>query len=154
MQARSFIAIVLGGELVPERLKGGRIGRQPPGAQDALGIGLGALIIESMAHLVANDAADRTIVDGSIGVWIKERRLQYRRREDNLIESRGVVGIYLLRSHPPPITIGRQIDTLQFPVPFEKPGPDPIAESVISVHFKCGIIAPLVRVSDLWPKRG
>ena len=63
--------------------------RAPPVAKHAVRIELAALVVEAVAHLVADDRADRTVIDRRIGVRIEERRLQDRRREGDLVGRAG-----------------------------------------------------------------
>src|SRR5256886_14931491 len=52
----------------------------PPLAQHAACVRLGALIIESVTHLVSDDAADAAVVDRRIRVGIEEGRLRSEER--------------------------------------------------------------------------
>ena len=63
--------------------------RGEPVAQIAVGIELAAPIVEAVAHLVADDAADAAIVDRVVRVGIEERRLQDRRRKHDFVASSG-----------------------------------------------------------------
>jgi hypothetical protein len=75
---------VLGTEHAGGPRKGGVL-RGPPVAQHAVAVGLAALVVEAVADLVADDAADAAVVDGRVGVGIEERRLQDGGREDDLV---------------------------------------------------------------------
>ena len=74
---------------------------RPPVADPAGFVELAAVIVEAVAHLVADDRADGAVVHRRIGVRVEERRLQDGGGEGDLVERRAVVGVDRLRVHPP-----------------------------------------------------
>ncbi len=61
---------------------------RPPVAQVAVAVRAAALVVEAVADLVADDAADGAVVDRLVRLGIEERRLQDGGREDDLVERR------------------------------------------------------------------
>jgi hypothetical protein len=78
---------------------------RPPVAQFASAVELRPLVIEPVADLVADHRSDTPVVDRVIGVGCEERRLQDRRREDDLVQHRMVVGVDRLGSHQPLVVV-------------------------------------------------
>ena len=68
------------------RLEGGGVGGRPPVAQRAGGVDGAALVVEAVGQLMADDTADRAIIERRVGVGIEDRRLQDRRREDDVAQ--------------------------------------------------------------------
>src|SRR4051812_48217331 len=58
---------------------------------------LTALVVEAVADLVADHRADRAVIDRRVRLGVEHRALQHRRREDDLVLERVVVGIDRLR---------------------------------------------------------
>src|SRR5215831_13673568 len=58
---------------------------RPPVANLTRFVELTPLIVEAVAHLVTDDSADRTVVDGGVRIRIEERRLQDRGGKSNLV---------------------------------------------------------------------
>src|SRR6266550_3373495 len=58
----------------------------PPVPHVAESVELPALVVEGVRHLVSDHGAHRTIIQSVIGIWIVEGRLQYSRREHDLVE--------------------------------------------------------------------
>src|ERR1700734_1165195 len=69
--------------------------------QIAAAVVLTALIVETMADLVADDGADAAIVGRIVRLGVEERRLQNRSREHDLIQLGIVIGIDSLSVHAP-----------------------------------------------------
>ena len=74
------------------------IGRSPPVVQVSVLVELTALVIKPVGHFVADYYPDTTVVDGIVGIEIKEGRLQNTGREANLVGAGIVVGIHRLRA--------------------------------------------------------
>src|SRR2546430_5416818 len=91
----------------------------PPVAQHAACVRLGALIIESVTHLVSDDAADAAVVDRRIRVGVEEGGLKDGGREHHLVERRIVVGVDGLGGHAPLAALGRSREALQLALPVE-----------------------------------
>ena len=82
------------------------VGR-PPVFQISLAVGAAALVVEAVGDLVADDRADRAVVDRIVGVGIKERRLKNAGGEDDLVHRRIVIGVDGRGGHVPFIAIDR-----------------------------------------------
>ena len=68
-----FERVVLGRKSIDELFEGRLVLRLPPGAQHAERIGFGPLVIEAVAHLVPDNAADASVVHGGVRGRVKER---------------------------------------------------------------------------------
>ena len=77
----------------------------PPVPQPPLTVTGRALIVETMADLVADHSADPAVVDCVVGVEGEERRLQDRSRENDFITQRMIVGVHGLRVHQPLVRV-------------------------------------------------
>ena len=86
---------------IAELVEGGAVGIGPPVTQRARGVGLGALIVEAMADLVADHPADRAVIDRDVVGQREERALEDARREHDLVLHRVVIGVHRLRQHAP-----------------------------------------------------
>ena len=82
---QGFELVVLGAEARGQGLEVGLVLLGPPVAQHAVAVGFGALVVEAVADLVADHAADAAVVDGRVRVRIEEGRLQNSRREHDLV---------------------------------------------------------------------
>src|SRR5262249_36099233 len=94
-----------------------------------------ALIVETMAHFVADDRADAAIDDGRIGGRIEERGLQDRGRKDNLVPSWIVICIDRERGDAPFVAVCWTIDALDLPIPFVGRGALRVAERIVGPHI-------------------
>src|SRR6185295_17075182 len=94
---------------------------RPPVAHLSGAVELAAFVVEAVTDLMADDRADRAVVDRRIGVRIEERRLQDARREGDLILGRIVVGVDGLRRHEPLAAIDGLVDALDVTLPLEYP---------------------------------
>ncbi|VXC06622.1 hypothetical protein BREVUG8_90154 [Brevundimonas sp. G8] len=130
-------------------LEVGLVLRRPPVAQHAVAVGLGALVVEAVADLVADHPADAAIVDRRIAVRIEEGRLQDRRREDDLVVGRVVVGVHRLRGHAPLRLVDRLVQAGQIIVPLEQAPALGVADQVVRADVQAGIVAPLLGIADL-----
>src|SRR3989344_5296732 len=81
--------------------------RRPPEFKVALAVKLGALVVKAVRYLVPDNRADTAVVKSIVGRKVKERGLEYRRREDYLIHRGVEVGIYCLRIHKPLVAVDR-----------------------------------------------
>src|SRR3569832_918225 len=86
-------------QMIGAGLEGGAVGRPPPVDQPAHAVGLAALIVEAVGHLVADDAPDAAVVDGRVGVGVEEGRLQGRGGDGDLVLLGVVGGVDRLRAH-------------------------------------------------------
>ena len=85
-----------------------------------------------MANLVPNDRTNSAIVHRVIGVQIEEGRLKNRRRENDLVEGRHVVGVHRLWVHAPLGAIHRSPLARELPLILRHGRPFHIAKEVIS----------------------
>lgn len=81
--------------------EGGPVVVSPPIVQAAVTIVFGALVVETVANLVANNSPNTTIVSGVVCFRVEERRLQNSCRENDFVHHRVEVGVYRLRIHEP-----------------------------------------------------
>ena len=131
-----------GGELAPVFVC-------PPVDEMAVAVVLGALIVEAVADLVADHRADTPVVGGVVGVGVEERWLQDRRREDDLVHPRVVVGVDRLRCHEPFVTVHRTAEFGRLAVETDFGSANHVAVQIISGNDECGVIAPAFGVADL-----
>ena len=96
-----LILVILRGECCGARLERFLGGRRPPILELAGRAELAALVVEAMAHFMADDRADRAIVHRRIGIRIEIGRLQDRGGEGDLVGERVVIGVHRLRRHAP-----------------------------------------------------
>ena len=121
--------------------------------QRAASVVLRALVVEAVADLVADDRADRAVVDRVVGRRVEERRLQDGGREDDLVHARVVVGVDRLRRHEPLVAVDRAADLGQLAVEFEGGRPAGVADQVVRAMTSAGVVPPLGRVADLRGER-
>ena len=77
----------------------------PPLAQVALLVVLGALVVESVCHLVTNHHAYGSVVEGIVGLHVEEWGLQYACGEANLVGRGVIVCIHRLGCHEPLLAV-------------------------------------------------
>src|SRR5690349_18914594 len=75
-ELRERVGLVLGPELGRLRLELRRVLGRPPVPKTPAAIGLPPLIVEAVADLVTDDAADPAVVHGWVRIGIEERRLE------------------------------------------------------------------------------
>ena len=98
---QGFEGIVLINKTIRQFLKSCTVFFCPPVGQVSVHIVFAPLIIEAMGELVPDHSTDPSVVHGIICFRIEERRLQYARWKDDLIETRIVVGVHNVRAHEP-----------------------------------------------------
>ena len=86
----------------------------PPVALDAGPVGFRALVVEPVAHLMADHRADAAVIHRRIRGRVEERRLQDARGEDDFVERGIVIGVHRLRRHAPFLAVGGLADALDF----------------------------------------
>ena len=145
--------IVLRGQLRGQRVERLAIGRRPPVAQRAGSIVLRALIVEPMADLVADDCADRAVIDRRIGLGVEKGRLENGSGEHDLVGRRHVIGVDRLRGHQPFALVDRlgQIAELVLYPPIS--GGDIVVESGTRLDRHVVVSLELVGITDLDPER-
>ena len=94
-----------------------------------------SLIVEMVAHLVADDGADAAIVDRGIGVRIEERRLQDRGGKHDLVHHRVGVGVDLHRGHAPLGPVDRLIELVKPALPFEAVRGHHVGDEIVAVDL-------------------
>ncbi|MNY09079.1 hypothetical protein D3C86_1419720 [compost metagenome] len=94
-----------------------------------------------------------TIVNGIICIEIKERILQDRRRENDLIERRVVVSIYRIWCHKPLHTIYCFTQFFQLFVIIECRSVQYILCIVIFSDYQAAVVFPFVRITDFLHER-
>ena len=85
----------------------------PPVADAALGVECGALGVEGVADLVADDGADGAVVVGGGGLGIEEGRLQDGGGEVEAVVQREVDGVDGLRGHAPLVAVDGLADAVE-----------------------------------------
>ncbi len=143
-----FISVILRHELGGALLEGAHVGGGPPGGELAGAIIFRALIVEMMAHLMADHRADRAVIHRRIGVGIEEGRLEDRGGESDRDE-RGVgLGVHRHRREAPFPAIDGLAELV--PIIVERPliGAQLVAEGVARGDGERRIIAPLARIAD------
>ena len=104
----------------------------PPVDQIAITVVLGALVIETVADLMADHRADSAVVGGIVGVGVEERWLQDRGGEDDLIHTRVVVRVDRLWGHKPFIAVDRATKFGHFAVKLHLRTTNNVAVQIIS----------------------
>ena len=146
---QGLIAVVLGAQPRRLGLEAGLVLRGPPFAQHAGAVGLAALVVEAVADLVADDAADAAVVHGRVRVRVEKRRLQDRGREDDLVLGWRIVGVHRLGRHAPLVVVDRPAQAVHPEVPLEGARAQHVADHVVRPDLQTRIITPLVRIADL-----
>ena len=141
---------VLSTELRCSRLERLCIVSRPPVAKIAQSVGLAALIVEPVSHLVPDHGSNPAVVHCVVRFNIEERRLKYRSGEDNLVVRRIVVRVHCLRSHAPACTIDWLAKTADCVLVLEDVVSHRIANQVTALDYQCGEITRLVGIADLY----
>ena len=151
----------LGGELVVlvdedrgEGVEGGPVVIGPPVDHRPGAVVLRALVVEAVADLVADDGADRAVVDRVVGVGMEERRLEDGRREHDLVHRGVVVRVDRLRGHVPLVAVDGGADLGQLAVHGDGERAARVAEQVGRVGLEGGVVLELLGVADLRGERG
>ena len=77
----------------------------PPSRHVAFSVEKTSLVIETVAHLVADDNSDSTVVHGLVSVGVEERRLKDSSGEADFVGGGIVISVHGLRRHSPPFTV-------------------------------------------------
>src|SRR5205085_11568001 len=102
MESRKrLISVELLGQRFTRLLEPREVGGSPPVAQCSGGVERGAIIVEAVTDLVADDRSDRAIIEGRVGIGVEERLLQDSGGEVERVLDREVDRVHGLRSHPP-----------------------------------------------------
>jgi tetratricopeptide (TPR) repeat protein len=121
----------------------------PPVSEPAVAVDLGALVVEAVADLVADDRADRPVIGRVVATGVEERVLQDRRGEHDLVHSGVVVGVDGLRRHVPLVAVDRLADLGQLTPELEGLGGVNVGDQVRRVNPQGGVVPPPNRVADL-----
>ena len=95
------------------------VGRRPPVADRAGGVELAALVVEAVHDLMADDRADRAIIDRRVRLRVEEGRLQDAGREHDLVLEAAVIGVHRRRAHRPFLAVDRLAEVAQLIIPLE-----------------------------------
>ena len=143
-----FVGVVLGGERGGDGVEVGEVFGRPPVADAALGVEGGALGVEGVADLVADDGADGSVVGGGGGLGIEEGRLQDGGGEVEAVVEREVDGVDGLRGHGPLLAVDGGADAAEVVVVFEEAGAPEVGEEVVGRDLVGGVAAPVVGIAD------
>ena len=97
---------VLRAQRLGARIETGAVFVGPPVALDAGVVRFRALIVEAVAHLVADHAADRAVVHRRVRIHVEKGWLQDACRKHDFVERCVVIGVDRLRGHEPFVAIG------------------------------------------------
>ncbi len=120
----------------------------PPVSDAAFGIEGGALGVEGVGDLVADDGADSAVVRGGRRPGVEEGRLEDGGGEVEPVVERQVDGIDGLGRHTPLLAIDELADATDVVLTVEEAGAEEVAEEVVGFDFKGGIGAPVSGVAD------
>ncbi len=121
----------------------------PPVTQLAFGVGLAALVVETVHDFVADHGTDTAIVHCRISIRIEEGRLQDGSGEDDLVAQRMIIGVHRLRRHAPFFQINGLADLGAGIVPVKGRDALQIAVQVLGLDLETIIRAPFGRIADL-----
>ena len=111
---------------------------------------LAALVVEAMAHLVSDHAADGTVVDGVVGIGVKEWGLQDGCGEADLVGGWVVVGIDGLGRHQPLVLVDGLVH-LAVDLVLHQEGGD-VAQVLVEretlVYLQAAVVLPFVGIAD------
>ena len=136
-------------------LEGGLVLGCPPVVHVAVLVEEAALVVEAVGHLVADDYADGSVVDGVIRVCVEERGLENGGREAYLVGGGVVVGVDGLRSHAPLVGIGGLSELAE--IVLHVPGLGGTEVLVVAqggIDGQGAVVLPLVGVADLYGEGG
>src|SRR3546814_3156187 len=99
-------------------------------------------------------SSDLTIVDRRIGIGIEERRLQDCGWKHDLDHAEIGIGIDLHRRHAPFPSVDGLTQLTNFIVVLKLARTQRIAEQIVAPDLQPRIIAPFIRITDLWREGG
>src|ERR1700734_99121 len=100
------VGVVLGGECGGDGVEMGEVFGGPPVADSAFGVEGGALGVEGVADLVADDGADGSVVVRGRAGGVEEGRLQDGGGEVEAVVEGKIDGVDGLRGHAPLFAVG------------------------------------------------
>ncbi len=142
-------AVVLLDQGLRLHLEGGLVVAGPPVVEVAGAVVLGALVVEAVPDLVADDRADAAVVLGRVGVDAEERLLEDPGREADLVGARVVVGVDGLRQHEPLVLVDRRADLARARGRSRRPTTRPRCRAGRRADPQGGVVAELLGVADL-----
>ena len=107
-----------------------------PLAQVALAVVLGALVVEAVGHLVADDHADAAEVDGRVDGEVEEGRLQNAGGEVDVVERVVVIGVDGGRRHAPLLLVDRLAQLVEVVVALEDRAAVHVADEVVALDVE------------------
>ena len=121
---------------------------RPPVVDCPVRVELRALVVEAVAYLVADDGADRAVVERVVAIGVEEGELQDGSGEDDLVPQGVVVGVDRLRRHEPFAAVHVLAEFGEVPGYLEARARTCVVEEVVA-DPEGGVISPLVRIADL-----
>ena len=143
------VVVVLFDQCLCARTEFGAVVVGPPVHQVAVAVVLGALVVETVPDLVADDRADTAVVGGVVGLGVEERRLQNRCGKDDFVHARVVVGVDGLRRHEPLVAVHRVAQLGQLAVVAHRVAAPVVAVQVVALDHQLRVVPPRLRVADL-----
>ena len=120
----------------------------PPVEGSARGIELTALVVEAMAHLVADHGADAAIVDGRVRARIEEGRLQDAGGQHERVAERIVEGVHDVRVRRPARAVHRLAEISLLLIPLELVGGVDALDQLAGFNRILAEVAPSIRIAD------
>src|SRR3954471_697948 len=121
----------------------------PPVAQPSVAVVVASLVVKTMTDLVANDGANPPVIHRIVCFEGKKRRLQDRRRKDDLVLNRVVVGVHFLWRHQPERSIDGPAELRDLKIRFEFCRSLRISYQVVVLDGETGVASELIGVADL-----
>ena len=121
----------------------------PPVVEFAVAVVLRALVVETVADLMADHRADAAVVRGILGIRVEERRLQNGGREHDHVHGRLIVGVHRLRIHQPFVLVDGLAHLGQLVAGLIQRSRHCMfwREAGVLAHIQRGIVTPMVRCS-------
>ena len=126
-----------------------RVGFGPPILQVAGGVELAAFIVKAVGEFVSDGGASVAVVGRGVELRIIERRLQDSGREVDVVHLRIVVGVDGDGRHHPLVPVDGLTDLLDVARGLKLGKAQNVASEVTTLNLHAGVVAPLIRVSDL-----
>ncbi len=121
----------------------------PPIGEITLSVKLRTGVVKAVGDFVADCGAHAAIIDCVIRFGIEKGRLQNPCRKHNFVHQGVVIRVYGGRRHSPFVAVHRLANFVQIAGMFKTDGAAYVREVSGSFDGKCGIITPLVRISNL-----
>ena len=122
----------------------------PPVEHVTVLVELATLVIEAVRHLVTDDNTNRAVVEGIVGIHVKEGVLQNTCGEADLVAGGVVVGIHRLGSHVPFLLVHRFVQEREAVSLFELSRALEVGVIGVSlVDVEVRVVAPFVGITYL-----